>query len=585
MLKKISISNYRSISKLKIDFSNDNYKIICGSNNVGKTNVLRAINLFFSLDENKFNANEDIPHHIYYGKRGAGFRTKITAEFVNKNQDRITISTTYKEQKKGIKSLTIEGKIKVKGKQETLMSDKDCKNVLNKYQFIMVEASNIDTSKEIARFVSNELLTPLDNLRKRKTKPMEHLNTFIEESEKALVEIKKELTENIKKYTNGINGIDNSLWRAEILFPKYINLREVLSDLIDFTLIDSNSNKIETKGSGIQRIVLYSLIEYISDKTGKEIIWGFDEPEAFLQPSLQKRVSDILFQLSKKYQTIINTHSPNFIRLEKVEEVVLLEADIQLKEYIRKKDEKFYEVNTRINNAAGIEKVYMVKEHLGISKNDSWEILPFNLLVEGQEDKDYLFALFEQLKIIKPNILVAGGVDKYKGYLQFLELFCNNLSFKPKIIALFDFDTAGKSIFQQIKSKTYNCFSVECKYVKRFDNYENNVANFEIEDIFEPKLILETINEFLKDKRNHYTIMAYDEFKERTNQAYNNSEILNFATEKIKSKNSDKEVINFCDEGLKKYICKMICEKLLEKSYLVTDNLKVFVSELVENKK
>ena len=65
MLKKITISNFRSISNLKIDLSKDNYKIICGANNVGKTNILRGINLFFSLDLSNFNAIEDIPKDTY----------------------------------------------------------------------------------------------------------------------------------------------------------------------------------------------------------------------------------------------------------------------------------------------------------------------------------------------------------------------------------------------------------------------------------------------------------------------------------------------------------------------------------------
>jgi predicted ATP-dependent endonuclease of OLD family len=585
MLKKIIISNYRSISNLKVDFSGNNYKIICGANNVGKTNILRAIKLFFSLDISNFNAIEDIPHHIYFGKRGGGFRTKITSEFEDKKQNKYIITTTYKEPQKGNKILIIEGTKKTITKQVIKLSEKECKNFLNKYRFILVESNSIDTSKEIANFVSNELLIPLDSLRKRKTKPMEYLDKFISESEKALKEIKKELTENIKKYTKDINGIDNSLWKAEILFPEYINLRDALSHLIDFTLIDSNSNKIETKGSGIQRIVLYSVIEYISEQMSQEVIWGFDEPEAFLQPSLQKRVNEILFNLSKKYQTILNTHSPNFIKLENIKDIILLEADIKLKEYIRKKGEKFYEVNTKINQEKGVTKINLIKEHLGITKNDAWEILPYNILVEGQEDKDYLNSLFDFFNLAKPNILVAGGVDKYKGFLQFLELFCEELSFKPKILALFDFDTAGKNQYENIKNKKYDCFDIECKYIRRFDGYSNNTACFEIEDFFDPSIIMEIINKFLSEKKPSYTQLNSTDINERTNNAYNNVEILNFITTKITNKNSDKNVINFCDEGIKKYLSKILCEKIIKKECSFTDDSRTFIIQLLgENK-
>ena len=47
-IRKIKISNFRSIVKLniKIDKKN-NFICFCGPNNVGKTNILNALNLFF----------------------------------------------------------------------------------------------------------------------------------------------------------------------------------------------------------------------------------------------------------------------------------------------------------------------------------------------------------------------------------------------------------------------------------------------------------------------------------------------------------------------------------------------------------
>ena len=43
------INRFRSIMSLDLDFDNNyNLVTICGKNNVGKTNVLRAINLFLT---------------------------------------------------------------------------------------------------------------------------------------------------------------------------------------------------------------------------------------------------------------------------------------------------------------------------------------------------------------------------------------------------------------------------------------------------------------------------------------------------------------------------------------------------------
>lgn len=49
MLKiiNVSIKRYRSIIDLALPIEDNNIIVLCGKNNVGKTNTLRAINLFF----------------------------------------------------------------------------------------------------------------------------------------------------------------------------------------------------------------------------------------------------------------------------------------------------------------------------------------------------------------------------------------------------------------------------------------------------------------------------------------------------------------------------------------------------------
>ncbi len=50
-IAKVKIERFRSINNLEMDISADNNLIaICGKNNVGKTNSLRAINIFFNPD-------------------------------------------------------------------------------------------------------------------------------------------------------------------------------------------------------------------------------------------------------------------------------------------------------------------------------------------------------------------------------------------------------------------------------------------------------------------------------------------------------------------------------------------------------
>lgn len=68
-MQKIHIKRYRSILDLTINVNtNNNFITICGENNTGKTNILRAIDLFFNSE--KYEPSKDVPHHKLEGSRG-----------------------------------------------------------------------------------------------------------------------------------------------------------------------------------------------------------------------------------------------------------------------------------------------------------------------------------------------------------------------------------------------------------------------------------------------------------------------------------------------------------------------------------
>lgn len=86
-------------------------------------------------------------------------------------------------------------------------------------------------------------------------------------------------------------------------------------------LNDGVLDKIETKGDGIKRSVLFALLRcYVdstrsntnADSTQDKYIFLFEEPELYLHPTAQKILFDTLSSISKKHQVIVTTHSPAF---------------------------------------------------------------------------------------------------------------------------------------------------------------------------------------------------------------------------------------------------------------------------------
>ncbi len=579
-LSEFSIKNYRSISNIKLTSNNGNLITICGSNNVGKTNFLRALNLFFNPKVENFNPDEDIPHHIVEGSRGQGYVITLKAQFEEIDTSNIITITQKFTEKTGIKEVSLKGT-----KNKDSITEKEIRDFLSKnFKFFFVEASNVDIPKLVSEIVNDEILPlGLDKRRGQNQKEsLAKLDEFIELSKKSVGKIEKELTKIFQSLLKDVESIDSNDWKLQIRFPEYLFLRDAISKIIEFTLFDTNERKLETKGSGIQRTILLSLIQYVNSRTKKDIIWAIDEPEAFLQAGLQKSLYSKLISESKSSQIIITTHSHFFIDVNDLDNTFLFEGTKELKEYSRKKGFLFYKLNTLIFKGSHFEQAQRIKQNFGIGKNDSWEVMPFNILVEGQEDKDLFTSLMKKFKLPMPNILIGGGVDKYPGFLQFLNDFCTELEYKPEVIAIFDRDGAGRNKFNQLNNKTYEFINLDCRFINRYDGEQFN--DLELEDFIYPDLFFDSVNKFLRKKK--YSQIKKSDRKKRIMPAYNRKPILDLATELCRQNNEDKPEINFNSVNMKLFLSKTICD-IIEKKDISehnkeSPNVQLFLKELVD---
>ncbi|MBK3520020.1 AAA family ATPase [Carboxylicivirga marina] len=243
---EFSIKNYRSVSNLKlIPSKDDNLSIICGSNNVGKTNFLRALQLFFNPTTKNFNSKDDIPFHIEEGSRGQGYATTLKAKIWDIENNEIYIITEKFSEKKEVVSIDLSGK-----KGTEILTDKDVLEFLTKnFKFFFIEASNVNIPELVSEIVNEEILPiGLDKRRKSQKESLERLEDFIEKSKEAVGRIENDLTKIFKEILNEVNTIDSNEWKLKINFPEYVYLREAISSMINFTLFDTNERKLETKG-------------------------------------------------------------------------------------------------------------------------------------------------------------------------------------------------------------------------------------------------------------------------------------------------------------------------------------------------
>lgn len=578
-LKKFEIKNYRSLLNTSIDVSESSPVVICGENNIGKTNVLEALNLYFNhiddADVYHYPPN-DIPHHITYGSGGAGRYTRLTATF---DIDGKSIKAEVTFNKDGGTTYKVTSASKLVEDPEDYF-----KKIVAKFDYIFIRSNNINMPKIVSHLFSSEGLLKLDKKRAKQSKPLEILKTFQEEAQHALDDIEKELNNEMEKIVS--HDFYEHAPKIKISFAEFNKLRDVVSNMTEITLDDGNDLHIGSKGSGAQRLVLLSLMKYIGKNTNKKVIWALDEPEVFLQPRLQKKLFKSLKQHSKQSneQTILTTHSQHFVDLTNLTHTYLFKLSLEEKIYTRKKGQSFVKKDSQpISFTSPTHKAKKIMEHLGIESGDNWSIFPHNVLVEGETDKKYLEYLLDYGLDTGANIINAGSATKMGSYLRYYDQTSDGLSFKPLFVVVLDHDDAGRQEQSSIKKSKYKNITVKTVFYPRSDGKQANTINkklaWAVEDFIPSDMLFDGMNKVLK--RKNYKIITQTQKSDRHEKAYENQSILDYCQIVCTQRNSDKPQLSIKDDGLKMFLCNETLKCCDDKDYTLNDTHIEFLEKLV----
>ncbi|ENV5962887.1 ATP-dependent endonuclease [Vibrio parahaemolyticus] len=579
-LIKFKIQNFKSLINVEIDISNNSPVIICGANNIGKTNVLSAMNLFFNHtdDEETFHdPSTDIPHHIVYGSAGSGNFTRLSGIFESESG---RIIATVKFTRNG----ETEYDVRIKGKQAN-DPELEFTKIVSKFGYFFIRSNNINMPKIVSHLFSSKALNELDKKRRKQSLPLETLRSFQKQAQNALNDIEKQL--NIEMESIIGNDLNNKPPKLKISFAEFNKLRDVVSNMTNITLDDGNDLDISSKGSGAQRLVLISLMKYIGKNTSKKVIWALDEPEVFLQPGLQKKLFKHLkrHSLESNDYTIITTHSHHFIDIADLRHTYLFEMKQDKKEYTRTKSRIFTKKDTSARQFnSSVDKAQHIMKHLGIDSGDNWSIMPHNIIVEGETDKEYLEILLEMGLNEKTCVKSAGSASKITSHLGYYDDLSEDLDFKPIFQVVVDFDSAGKAEIDKIKSKKFKNITVNCFFYPRSDGHKPENSDIKkmqwyVEDFIPEDLYFDGLNKLLKLKK--YNQIPRSQRLKRNSVAYIKKSILDVSRDFYTSRNQDKEQIDIY--RLKMLLCKNIKECVSNNDYTLNETQLNFLNMLVNN--
>lgn len=556
-LKRIDIKRFRSINDLKLEIDlNNNFISICGPNNVGKTNVLRALNLFFNPDEYVF--NKDAPH-LKQNTRGGSVATEINLQFED-SKGKLYELIRRIEMIEGEVSINNKGFLYPegigRGKPKKELTESNINDLIKNFVFFYIPAINI-SFPDLINLIINDVYA-------------------IEFDKSRFSGLKGELKSSFENYNNGLVGVLNQLaeeinplfqqfnenWSVEFKSnAKVKKFQDLISEDISFHIDDKAGFNNEGKGSGLQKLGFILLHQKIIEKlsrTKKNIIFCIDEPDAFLHRGLQLKLRDVLYDISNKHQVIVTTHSPEFIDSSSLKNVILLDQEIGEEKLYKRTNTYINSINTISIDLSEDDGARKIREYLGLEEDKTDLLDNYNIFVEGECDKKYISELCKLFKIETKRIISIDGVNKYNRELEFYDDWYSDSTKKPKITLLFYNDEEGRKCYKLIKEKKFKNIQVDCKFIPtrtgdlpNLSNLQNVKSNLEIEDFIYPELIFH-LSSLLLSRKNISKFSFKELDRKLKNKGFADDGILASMDLLLKDKNPDGiGSLSFCSTSMK----------------------------------
>ncbi len=497
IIEKIVIKHFRSfdggVKQPKVEVIDlRDLNIFSGANDSGKSNILRALNLFFNDEVTpgiKFDINRDLSK-VLKARSDAKAQSKRKAApktDVRQKDLWVKIKIHFYNDKKGVlpERFFVEKTWDKNGLHPKRNSD--VKKHKHKYQHVQ--------EGRLTMFLNNIQYEYIPAVKDR-----QFFNFLFQKLQKHLFEKEDKKEQNVfKTHSSKFNDLLKD--QTIKLFEEFrsntsIQARFSIPDtLLDFfrTLGVTTDNEVSLfdRGDGIQARFIPDILNEISRNSRKKIIWGFEEPENSYEPLRCFELAQDFVKYAEKKQIFITSHAFPFISLQgenissyrvKIEKNV---SQIGLINWEQRtiKGPEFENDTDELEKEVGILEMYSkLSEHLGHelkkqkhtvfiedTKKEIYKIAWLKIN-EIACNKDNFEKLFQEKSHF--HIYGKGGRDELQ---KFLDL-ANMEEYKNSgVIGIFDFDDGfnnfnglNKIRWKEIegnkndclfrKRKNYNCF-------------------------------------------------------------------------------------------------------------------------------
>jgi len=310
------VKYYRSVNTARLK-NFGAFNVITGPNDVGKSNFLRALNLFFNHTSH---VGEDIEFSQEFSQKRLEQVRKESVKgkqfiqiaidfnrgpfFPNTLPERFRVIKTW-HRDSDVPNMTDDLQAAInKGQVDTTITKAraSLQKFLNRITFTYVPAiKDNDTFGEI---LANLQESMFDSSEKAGSSLSKQIESFNLELRTQAIALRSDFTD-----STGIN--------ADISLP--ISLRELFQSFnVRTDGLGGEFVSLDQRGDGIRVRFIPAIMNYIAERSSSHHIWGFEEPENSMEFKRAFELSSKMRSIySKNAQIFITTHSPAFIDLSK----------------------------------------------------------------------------------------------------------------------------------------------------------------------------------------------------------------------------------------------------------------------------
>lgn len=444
-INQIRIKYFRSIYNVVFDNISDTLTVFTGGNDVGKSNVLRALNLFF-------NDETDVDEEIIFERDFSKIRKKEIKETV-KTRQLISIAIQINTPQ-GYNSLP-----------KTFWVTRTYDRYDDSSDYIFEKDITADKKKLAS---ARRLINSFEYIYIPAIKDKETFQQILQRLKSNLPPLgQKELTLFNKKLDEYGDELKEDFTKKLGLLPA-LSLPSTAKELfasLDFSVSDTTiSTSLSQRGDGVRCRFIPSIMNYIAKNSKTRQIWGIEEPENSLEFAKAWELNLTLEnEYSQNAQIFVTSHSPAFVAtIEKKSRkiVYLLNKEDNNKVSIEKIDRNLLQDTQKLKLAKKLGYISLQKdladclnakikeaeqrkeEFIKLSETIKNTQKSFILCVEGESDKILLETAWKKLYPSIPMpfyIHICYADTQVKSLIERIDLN----SFQGKtFIGLFDFDSA-----------------------------------------------------------------------------------------------------------------------------------------------